>query len=324
MMVHPITKTHRTLHIYYNLVITPFMLVSKEKFKEAQMKVVSASAVEWRTDHPTGSLAFKYLLSGDDAAADNFALLLARQDAHFATERHRHNFDQFRYPIRGDMNVGKGVDLREGQLGYFTEGAPYGPQDDPLQGAAPGERMHLTLQFGGATGYGYLSPDRLRACRDELRREGEFVDVLYRRHDGKTQNGLDAVWQHAFGRKLEYPKPRYPGPIIMDPDSFGWVPVPERPGIERKHLGTFTERRIWAEILRLRPGGRWISREADAHQLYFVLSGTGACGSATLVLHSAIQVDPGEGAEIIAGEDLELLVFGLPTIARLPRSSAAA
>src|SRR5258705_1309289 len=195
------------------------------------MKIVASEALEWKKDHPTGSLAFKYLLAGDDQAADNFVLILARQDKHFATERHRHNFDQFRFPIHGDMNVGDGLRLREGQLGYFTEGAPYGPQDDPLEPSMPDPRMHLTLQFGGATGYGYLGPKRLRACRDELRRDGEFVDVFYRRHDGTTQSGLDAVWQHAFGVKLKYPRPRYPGPIIMDPGSFHGLPVAHSPRV---------------------------------------------------------------------------------------------
>ena len=227
------------------------------------MKVVSSDALEWKKDHPTGSLAFRYLLSGDEDAADNFVLILARQDAHFATERHRHNFDQFRFAIRGKMNVGMGIELREGQLGYFTEGAAYGPQDDPLDGSTPGERLHLTLQFGGATGHGYLGPDRLRACRDELRKHGEFVDVVYRRHDGKALGGLDAVWRQAFGRKLEYPKPRYAAPIIIDPNSFRWKPD-EASGVERKLLGTFTERGTWAEIVRMRPGARWALASGDA------------------------------------------------------------
>src|SRR5436190_242180 len=139
------------------------------------MKVVSSEQLEWKKDHPTGSLAFKYLLSGDDGAPDNFVLILARQDARFTTKRHRHNFDQFRFPIGGDMNVGNGIVLPEGQLGYFTEGAAYGPQDDPLDKAEPGERVHLTLQFGGSTGYGYLGPGRLRACWVELRKHGESV-----------------------------------------------------------------------------------------------------------------------------------------------------
>jgi hypothetical protein len=287
------------------------------------MKIVSSEALEWKKDHPTGSLAFKYLLSGDDGASDNFVLILARQDAHFATERHRHNFDQFRYPIRGDMNVGDGINLRQGQLGYFTEGAPYGPQDDRLDHAAPGERIHLTLQFGGATGYGYLGPDRLRAVRDELRQHGEFVDVLYRRHDGKTLGGLDAVWRHAFGSKLEYPKPRYSGPIIIDPGSFRWKPSHDAPGVERKHLGTFTERGTWAEIVRLRPGARWTASSGHARQLLFVLSGTGTAANARLTEHSSIRIDPGESTEIECNDAIEALIFGLPPIVESETGTAA-
>jgi hypothetical protein len=279
------------------------------------MKVVSSQQLEWKKDHPTGSLAFKYLLYGDDGAPDNFVLILARQDARFTTERHRHNFDQFRFPICGDMNVGKGIILPEGQLGYFTEGAAYGPQDDPLDKAAPGERLHLTLQFGGSTGYGYLGPDRLRACRDELRKHGEFQDVLYRRHDGKTLGGLDAVWQHALGRKLEYPKPRYSGPIIMDPNSFRWERVRNAPEVERKHLGTFTERRTWAEMVRVPSGARWMPAGDDARQLLFVLSGTGSASGERLDVHSSIQIDPSERVEITCDEAIEALVFGLPPIA---------
>jgi hypothetical protein len=280
------------------------------------MKVVSSEQLEWKKDHPTGSLAFKYLLSGEDGAPDNFVLILARQDAHFATERHRHNFDQFRFPIRGHMNVGQGIKLREGELGYFTEGAPYGPQDDPLDDCPPGERLHLTLQFGGATGYGYLGPDRLRACRDELRQDGEFVDVLYRRHDGKTLGGLDAVWQHAFGRKLEYPKPRYSGPILINPNSFGWVPLPNADGVQRKHLGAFTERGTWAEIVRLETGARWRLTADEARRLVFVVSGTGSTEGARLSAHSSIQLDPGDSAEIACEAAIEALVFGLPPIAK--------
>lgn len=288
------------------------------------MKVVDANSVPWKIDHPTGSLAFKYLLSGDDHAPDNFVLLLARQEADFATSRHRHNFDQFRYPLRGDMNVGSGVKLREGHLGYFTEGAAYGPQDDRLGTRPPGEPMHLTLQFGGASGHGYLSPDRLRACRDELREQGEFDDVLYRRHDGRTQGGLEAVWERAFGRKLEYPNPRYAAPIIMNPESFPWVPASENSQLSRKHLGAFTERGVWAEVLRLRGNARWTSRDDHARRLFFVLAGNGICAGEALAPYSAIQAELAEQVEVVAHDDIELLLFGLPPVARLPEAAAAA
>ncbi|MDH7794238.1 MULTISPECIES: hypothetical protein [unclassified Beijerinckia] len=286
------------------------------------MKIVSDDSVPWLKDHPTGSLAFKYLLTGDEDAADNFVLLLARQDADFTTERHRHNFDQFRFPLCGDMNVGQGIKLREGQLGYFTEGAPYGPQDDPLGASEPGSRFHLTLQFGGSSGYGYLGPDRLRACREALRQEGEFIDVLYRRRDGKMMGGLDAVWQHAFGTRLEYPKARYPSPIIMDPKSFRWIPDPGLAGVNHKHLGTYTERGTWAEIVHVQADARWIAQRKDARVLITVLSGTGRCENTSLSRLSTIQAEPGELVDVVAESDLELLIFGLPLLNNDARRAA--
>jgi len=45
----------------------------------------------------------------------------------FFTPRHRHNFDQFRYVVSGEMNIAKGVDLHEGECAYFPEGTHYGP-----------------------------------------------------------------------------------------------------------------------------------------------------------------------------------------------------
>jgi hypothetical protein len=157
-----------------------------------------------------------------------------------------------------------------------------------------------------------------------LRQHGEFVDVLYRRRDGKTLNGLDAVWQHAFGHKLEYPKPRYAGPIIIEPDSFRWTPADDAPGVERKHLGAFTERGTWAELVHLRSGALWMVANNNARQLLFVLSGTGTVGNARLTAHSAVRVDPGEHVAIRCEDPIEALVFGLPPISEASASAAAA
>src|SRR5712675_446838 len=97
------------------------------------MKIVHANPEgTWNKEHPTGSLVFQHLLVGEPSARENFMLILARQDKDFSMPRHRHNFDQIRLPICGDMNIGDGIVLREGQVGYFPEGLPYGPQEDPL------------------------------------------------------------------------------------------------------------------------------------------------------------------------------------------------
>ncbi|WP_326725661.1 hypothetical protein OHT59_45940 [Streptomyces sp. NBC_00243] len=93
--------------------------------------------------------------------------ILGRQDADFWMPRHRHNFEQIRLPVRSDMNLGHGLVLREGEVGYFPEGTAYGPQEDALGDAAPGERVQLVLQFGGASGCGFMSIEqRRRAKRD--------------------------------------------------------------------------------------------------------------------------------------------------------------
>jgi hypothetical protein len=106
-------------------------------------------------DHPKGTVSFNYLLmGGEPESLENYRYLLGRQEAEFHMPRHRHTFEQIRLPLVGDMNVGEQGILREGEIGYFPEGQTYGPQDDPLDDAQPGERLQLVLQFGGASGLG--------------------------------------------------------------------------------------------------------------------------------------------------------------------------
>src|SRR5258707_897953 len=58
----------------------------------------------------------------------------------YFTPRHRHNFDQIRYTLTGIQSTGFG-DLGPGEIGYFPEGAYYGPQKQA------GECTALVLQF---------------------------------------------------------------------------------------------------------------------------------------------------------------------------------
>jgi hypothetical protein len=97
-------------------------------------------------------LAFKCFFIGQPGTPENYAFTLAKQNGSFFSPRHRHNFDQFRLAWRGDVNIAPKVDLQQGHLGYFPEGTHYGPQDDP-----EGNRETLVLQFGGASGQGYMS-----------------------------------------------------------------------------------------------------------------------------------------------------------------------
>jgi hypothetical protein len=66
----------------------------------------------------------------------NFRFSCDRVSDGFFSPRHRHNFDQFRYALLGTINIGKGATLKEGECGYFPEGAYYGPQQQMGDGEA--------------------------------------------------------------------------------------------------------------------------------------------------------------------------------------------
>jgi hypothetical protein len=279
------------------------------------MRIVPYDADNWKKDHPTGAIAFQHLLKGDPQSPDNFMYILGRQDADFAMPPHRHNFDQIRLPLRGAMNHGRGIVVGEGEVGYFPEGLAYGPQDDPLDGVPPGERMQLVLQFGGASQYGFMSIEQRREAWAELGKTGSFDGPFYVRPDGKREWGLNTVWQHVFGVRLKYPRSRYKSPIIANPKCFNWLRLAGAPGVEHKYMGAFSERGVWIEMIRLRPDAAWSSLDPRARRLFVVLSGNGQVADQPVGYLTALQVEPGETLELRAANDeLTLFLIGLPPI----------
>lgn len=278
------------------------------------MKIVPFVDKDWISDHPLGSILFKHMLKGEPDSPDNFMYILGRQDGDFLMPRHRHNFDQIRLPLRGDMNIGRGVTLREGEIGYFGEGLAYGPQDDPLGNAKPGERVQLVLQFGGASTYGFMSIEQRRRARDELAKEGTFDGPYYRRADGKTEWGLNTIWEHVFGSKLKYPRSRYKDVVIADPRHFHWVPVRGASGVWRKFMGAFSERAVAIEMVKLKSDASWRSTDATARRLIVVLSGGGVAAGQAIGYLTAIQAEAGESLDISVATDTELFSVALPPV----------
>ncbi|HEX9462469.1 MAG TPA: hypothetical protein VGB82_07705 [Alphaproteobacteria bacterium] len=278
------------------------------------MKIVRADQIGWHKDHPTGEVEFKYLLTGDPLAPDNFMFILGRQIADFSMPRHRHNFEQIRLPLCGDMNIGDGMVLGEGQVGYFPEGLPYGPQQDPLGAAPPGERVQLVLQFGGASGCGFMSMDQRKKAWSELSKIGKFVGPHYHHPDGRVEWGLNVIWEHVFKSKLKYPKPRYEDVVIIEPNRFHWLPMPGSPGVQHRFMGSFSERAMWIEAVRLDRGATWSSAHPDGRRLLYVLRGSGRVDGTDIAAETAIQIEPGEVATMTASAPLELFLVGLPPI----------
>jgi hypothetical protein len=289
------------------------------------MKIVHFDNDNWSKDHPSGTLYFQHLLKGEPNSPDNFMYVLAKQQAEWSMPRHRHNFEQIRLPLVGENTTyGRGLVLKEGQVGYFPEGLSYGPQESPMDGMEPGEPLGLTLQFGGSSGYGFMSIEQRRqAMRELVEAGGRFDGPYYVRPDGKRQWGLNTIWEHVFGERLKYPRARYEFPVVADPKRFHWLPVDGAQGVDHKYLGAFSERGVWVEMVKLQPGAHWSSVDPKARRLLTVLSGDGQCDGEQVSYLTAIQAEAGETLEASAGSSpLELFLIGLPPVV-LPATESA-
>jgi hypothetical protein len=174
------------------------------------------------------------------------------------------------------------------------------------------------LQFGGASGSGYLSQAEVQAGMQALRQEGEFKDGVFRRRadvEGKRNlDGYQAIWEHVNDRPMIYPKPRYPQPIFMDPSTYDWVPVEGAAGVYEKLLGVFTERRSEVGFVRLDAGA---SFAGSGKAVYMVTRGEGSVSRDPMRPLTTVYLAAGESVTFTAREETELLRLGLPNLAGL-------
>ena len=278
------------------------------------MQLVHADEVEWQRglQHRGGTFHYRHLLEGNPGTVGNFHLGIGQQDGDFASPRHRHNFDQFRFQLEGTSNFDRNGKMTAGTLGYFPEGAAYGPQ------SSEGRSVTVVLQFGGASGGGYLSPGEVAAGTEALKKFGTFEGGIFRRNDDsegrRNSDAYQAIWEHVHRRRMDYPKPRYRDPIMLDPQNYAWRPVAGAQGVGRKALGTFTERGCGAALVKLVRGA---SYEAQQYSVYLVLSGAGIVGEEPYRRLTAFYLGDGETAKIVARDETEILHLVLPDLAGL-------
>ncbi len=198
----------------------------------------------------------------------------------YYTPRHRHNFDQIRYTLSGTFSAGP-ADLAPGECAYFPEGAHYGPQDQK------GDCVNLVLQFQGPSGERFLSDPEVRETYGGLVASGAtFENGVYRGRtaDGRPHNkdSYEAIWEEHEGRELVYPPPRYREPIFMTGERYRFLPDRKRPGLEVKHLGSFSEFRTGIALHRLRPGAALAPWRQEDAEIRYLLDGrcamAGGCG----------------------------------------------
>jgi hypothetical protein len=283
------------------------------------MRVVDSTAIEWTrpgTKHRDGDIQFKRLFEGTEGTAENFSFMLVKIEAGYGTPRHRHNYEQIRFCLDGAIDYGGGRAVRAGQVGYFPEGTFYGPQEITAQTA-------LVFQGGGESGQGFMSGRALRAGYEALAKTGgRFEDGVYLAPEGtpgrRKQDGYEAVWEHVNGRPLEYPPARFNEPVVMEPDAFAWAP--QGPGLHRRRLGVFGERGLAVEIWRLDAGATLRLPADDAVRLLWTMTGATAAGPAG----TAMELAPGEAADLRAGEPTQIFSLVLPPVRTAMAAARAA
>ena len=278
------------------------------------MKIVQADEIGWQRglQHRGGTFHYRHLLNGEAGTLGNFQFNIGQLEGDFSSPRHRHNFDQFRIQLEGTMNFDRNGKLTAGMFGYFPEGAAYGPQ------SSEGRSVTAVLQFGSASGSGYLSRQEADAATEVLKKLGTFKDGIFRRNDDvegrRNVDGYQAIWEHVNGRRMQYPKPRYRDPIMLDPANYEWLAVAGMPGVTEKPLGTFTERHCAASLVKLVRGAIY---RAGGRSVYLVLSGSGIAHDCGYRRYTALHVDDGEEVEAVARDETVLVRLVLPDLAGL-------
>ena len=258
-----------------------------------------------------GVLEQKFLLTGRDGHPNNYLLNIGRTGTGgWATPRHRHNFDQVRYVIKGKYPVSKDMTMPEGSVAYFPEGVPYGPQDRP-----EGLEM-MVCQFGGASGSGFLSIAQREAANEVLKKKGTFKEGVFtyvdKRGQKHNQDGFEACYEQATGSPLVYPKPRYDDVILMHPDNLEWIADVER-GVSNKWLGSFTERNTRIGFVRVEAGATFGAGAQPSIELLFLSKGRVAVNGREYGPHAAFEFLANEGpVPLKALAQAELLRIVLP------------
>jgi hypothetical protein len=252
-----------------------------------------------------GVLAQKHLIFGtDDTSPLNYDLNMGRAGAGgWRTPRHRHNFDQVRYVIKGELPYGENLKLPEGWIAYFPESVHYGPQD-----RAEGLET-MVLQLGGASGQGYLSVAGREKANAELNEIGTFKAGMFTWVDDKghtqTRDGSEACFEKATGKKLEFAQPRYADVIAMNPEAFAWTE--EEQGVFTKTLGTFTERGFQIRFIKLDSEASYQAGGKHSIEILFQTKGKIVHDNEVLEKHSAYEIMPNEKIALRAVEPTEFI-----------------
>jgi hypothetical protein len=276
------------------------------------VQIVDTHELPWQlvTPNTRGGDVFRKIIRGAEGGRRvSYDVRLERfgeGDRGYASIRHRHDFEQLRFAVSGQMDLGFAT-LKEGDIGYFPANAYYGPQH--CEGA-----VILIAQWGDRF---IPKADSDRAVA-ELSAKGEFRDGFYvsMDDDGRAvqKDPLNAIWEQIFQRPYVPQSPRYPQPILVTPGAFEWSELDE--GVRVRNLGVFTENALSLEMVSWTEAGRFHTRrEVDDQRPVLLFTTGGSFGVNDVRFGSlvGIWVEPGESITIDADTGSELMLVRFPS-----------
>jgi hypothetical protein len=184
--------------------------------------------------------------------------------------RHKHDFDQVRYYVRGGENYSKEI-FGPGDCVYFPEGVPYGPT---FTAEGSEENVRLGMQFQGPARRPFFQRLEVQKGDQELLAlGGKFEKGLFIWPDGRKQDSAEAIREHLAGAKMDYPTPRYDDYIVMHSQEYPWQPLDGASGVAVKHLGYFNEVGPNIKMIRIDGGASTQPGTAPCQQIRYVIEG---------------------------------------------------
>jgi hypothetical protein len=271
------------------------------------MHIVPTAQTPWQPIIQTrgGDVESKFIREGELLPGLGFGSIMVKfneGERAFTAPRHHHDFEQIRLTLSGTHDFGGGHVCKEGWVSYFPAGTFYGPE---LMDSG----ALMQVQWSDH----WVNRAQNDAAIRELSTLGEFVDGKYRYLDDKgkvhQKDGLNAVWEHVYQRPSSFPVPRYPQPILMNPDAFEWRPLSD--DISIKMLGRFTERDIVVAKIRW---DRAAPYTLDSRRTWclFTMAGDVHASGDTFGPETAIWSDAGSSEIVEGARGAEAMCLGFP------------
>ena len=245
--------------------------------------------------------------SDEDERLIKLALTRATKQERYSP-RHRHNFDQVRFIVSGELEYGP-LKCRPGDCVYFPEGVFYGPTQLISENAE-----NYTIQSQGPSWARLLTAIEEKNAMADLAHEGvlDKNKGIFRWANGKNQDSYEAMWEKVAGRQLVYPAARFDGPVLIRSGNFPWVPANQVSKVHVKQLAGFNEYGPTIKLLKIEPQGKSSDGRTAEHLINIMLSGVANFQGRRLTAGTVLYYRPFcSYSEIVAEDEVVMLTVGL-------------